>query len=157
VSEPTGDAVQPEAIYTIYFHGPAYQVLQSAWGIDGGVAGRMADDLPPNHVPAGRSTTTHPRLAELAFQAAGIWELGTTGTMALPLHVERVQFAGDPSSATGAITAMVRAEDDSFFVRVADASGATFVVMEGYRTVSLPTPVPDAAVAPLRAALGEHG
>ncbi len=157
VADPVGAAAGPESIYQIYFHGPAYQVLAAAWGIDGGAAGRMASELPPNHVPASRSTVTHPRLAELAFQASGIWEIGTTGTMALPMRVGRVRFGGDPDAADGAITAMVQPGDDEFTVRVADASGATFVVMEGYKTVSLPTQVPDAAVAPLRAALGEHG
>ncbi|HSF87346.1 MAG TPA: SDR family NAD(P)-dependent oxidoreductase, partial [Acidimicrobiia bacterium] len=157
VSAPRDEAAGPEAIYEIYFHGPAYQVLSAAWGIDGGAAGQFAADLPPNHLPAERSTVTHPRLAELAFQTSGIWEIGTTGTMALPLRVGRVRFAGDPDAASGPLIAMVDAGGGGFTVRVADRQGATFVVMEGYQTVSLPTQVPDTAVAPLRSALGEHG
>ncbi len=50
----------------------------------------MAADLPPNHQPADVPTVTDPRLIELCFQAAGVWEIGTTGILALPLHVDRV-------------------------------------------------------------------
>ena len=37
-----------------------------------------------------------PRLIELCFQTAGIWELGTTGRMALPSHIDRVELFGSP-------------------------------------------------------------
>jgi hypothetical protein len=139
-------------IYRIYFHGPAYQVLDEAWAGDGGVVGRMAADLPPNHVPEDGVTVTWPRLAELAFQASGIWEIGTTGTMALPASIDRVVFARDPRKAKGRILAVVAPGDGAFDVRVCDEEGRTYVVMEGYRTVALPTALPDEQVAPLRQA-----
>ncbi len=156
VAEPTDDAATPDEVYAVFFHGPAYQVLDRVWGTDGGAAGRLASDLPPNHQPESRATVTHPRLAELAFQASGIWEIGTTGTMALPLHVDRVVYAGNPKRADGAITAMVSPTEDGFNVRTADASGTTFVAMDGYRTVALPTRLSEDAIGPLRRAIGEH-
>ena len=52
------EAVERDAVYRIYFHGPAYQVLERAYRHDGEVVGRLADDLPPDHEPP---WTTEPR------------------------------------------------------------------------------------------------
>jgi hypothetical protein len=147
--------VGSDDIYRIYFHGPAYRVLEAAWRAGTGSAGLMAATLPPNHVPEAAATATHPRLAELCFQTAGMWEIGTSGRMALPLHVDRVVFGGEP--AKGRITAVATPVDGGFDVRVADDKGATLVDMRGYRTVPLPAPVPDDLSAPLRAAMGSEG
>ena len=54
------------------------------------VVGRMARGLPPDHLPAERPTRIAPRLIELCFQTAGIWEMGATGRLALPQHIEPV-------------------------------------------------------------------
>ena len=35
-------------------------------------------DLPGNHMPADRPTLMSPRLIELCFQTAGLWEMGGT-------------------------------------------------------------------------------
>ena len=83
-------------IYSVYFHGPAYQVLESAWKNGSGVVGLFADPLPPNHVPDGLPTLVSPRLIELSFQTAGVFELGTRGLMGLPLRVERVRPVRGP-------------------------------------------------------------
>ena len=84
-----------EAVYGVYFHGPAYQVLDRAWRDNGHVVGEFAGGLPADHEPAAQPTELAPRLIELCFQTAGVWELGDTGRMALPTHVDRVaRFAG---------------------------------------------------------------
>ncbi len=155
VEEPAARAAGAGDVYEIYFHGPAYQVLDKAWGTADAAAGLMAAELPANHVPDSAPTVTAPRLAELAFQASGIWEIGTTGVMALPMHIDRVVFAGDPAKAKGRLTAVVVPVDGGFDVRVADEKGTTFVVMEGYRTVPMPAGLPDEQVAPLRRAVTE--
>ena len=81
-----------DAIYRIYFHGPAYQVLDRAWRDDGDVVGRLADDLPPDHEPPERARPrSAPRLIELCFQTAGV--LGARHRRAgwrCPTHVDRV-------------------------------------------------------------------
>ena len=69
---------------------PAYQVLDEAWRADGDVVGRMVDDLPAEPGPADAPLATAPALTELCFQTAGVWEIGTTGSMALPMRVGRV-------------------------------------------------------------------
>ncbi len=148
-------AATPAEIYEIYFHGPAYQVLAAAGGSGTIAWGRLAGDLGPNHLPEELHTATHPRLAELAFQTAGVWEIGTSGVMALPQSIRSVSYAGDVATASGAIVAVMTADESGGFdVRVADGAGTTFVDMRGYRTVPLPGALPEASVAPLRRAVG---
>ena len=76
-------------VYRLYFHGPAYQVVAEGWQDDGAAVAGSPTDLPPNHEPADLPTVLAPRLVELCFQTAGLWEAGRTGRLALPAHVER--------------------------------------------------------------------
>ena len=48
---PTGRTLEPGVIYDLYFHGPAYQVLDAAWSIGDRVVGRLPAMLPPHHQP----------------------------------------------------------------------------------------------------------
>ncbi|NND35646.1 MAG: SDR family NAD(P)-dependent oxidoreductase, partial [Gammaproteobacteria bacterium] len=74
IEKPTpasGPSVDSNAVYQVYFHGPAYQVLESAWGGESDTAvGRFAADLPANHSPPDMPTRIEPRLIELCFQTA---------------------------------------------------------------------------------------
>ena len=149
VADTTVDAA---AIYAIYFHGPAYQVTDRAWIGDETVAGAMHTDLPPNHVPEDAPLVTQPRLTELAFQTAGVWEIGTTGRMALPMHIDRVSYATSRTPA-GRLHAVVTPAGEAFDAKVVDESGTAFMSMRGYRTVVMPAPVNDDEAAPLRAAM----
>jgi len=145
--------VGPEDVYQVYFHGPTYQVLASAWTDGDLVAGAMATDLPPNHVPDS-GTISGPRLVELCFQTAGMWEIGTTGAMALPMHIDRVVLATEsPSDALQDLVAVVRPVNGSFDAVVVDGSGQPLVAVDGYRTVQLPGALSDDDVAPLKEAM----
>ena len=93
---PTAATVEHDAVYRVYFHGPAYQVLDRAWRDDGARRRRLAGDLPPDHEPAEHADRVAPRLIELCFQTAGVWELGTTGRMALP-DARRPRRRGSPA------------------------------------------------------------
>jgi NAD(P)-dependent dehydrogenase (short-subunit alcohol dehydrogenase family) len=151
---PAGAAVDHEDVYRIYFHGPAYQVLDRAYRQDGEVVGVMAGGLPPDHEPADLPTVMVPRLIELCFQTAGVWELGTAGRLALPMHVDRVVRYPD-ADAPGRLAALVRPRPDgeTLDAKVVDEHGRVRVAVEGYRTVALPLPLDEAALAPLRAAV----
>ncbi len=146
--------VGPESIYEIYFHGPAYQVLERAWRHNGEVLGRFATDLPPDHEPAGEPMAAAPRLIELCFQTAGVWELGTRGRMALPTHVDRVIRYAD-ADAPGKLFAVVRPREDGSAIdaRVVDEQGHVRVLLEGYRTIELPGPLDSEALEPIRSAM----
>ncbi len=149
-----GDGVGSEAIYRIYFHGPAYQVLERAWRQDGMVVGRLAGDLPPDHEPATEPTEAAPRLIELCFQTAGVWQLGTEGRMALPTHVDRITRFAD-ADAPGSMVALVSPREDGTAIdaRVVDESGHVRVKLEGYRTVELPGSLDSEALEPISSAM----
>ena len=145
-----------EDIYRIYFHGPAYQVLEQAWADDGQMVGRLASGLPPAVHPEHRSLETAPRLLELAFQTAGVWEIGTTGTLNLPSRIGQVVFATGAAS-EDPITAVVHPGDGEATATVVDGAGRTLVELSGYRTIPLPLALDDELVAPLRRACGATG
>jgi NAD(P)-dependent dehydrogenase (short-subunit alcohol dehydrogenase family) len=132
--------ITAEAIYGIYFHGPAYQVLERA-GVDGDQAiGLLAAGLPSNTDPADAASVMAPRLIELCFQTAGVWDIKTTGTMALPLGLASVTAYRQPEEADGRLYAIVRALDggEAYDAQVVDERGNVYVTLKGYRTVDLP-------------------
>ena len=133
--------ITADAIYRVYFHGPAYQVLERA-NVQGSTAvGLMAANLPPNTSPAGTASVMAPRLIELCFQTAGVWDIRTTGTMALPLGIESVTTYRQPDEAQSQrLYALVEAVDggDAYHARVVDETGNVYITLKGYRTVDLP-------------------
>jgi hypothetical protein len=148
---PEGVIAGHDDVYRVYFHGPAYQVLDRAYRRNGEFVGRMSPDLPGDHEPADQPLQTGPRLTELCFQTAGVWEIGTAGRMGLPTRVDRVtRFAGADDG--GRLTALVRPRPDGAVdADVVDEHGAVRLRLEGYRTTTLPVPLDEAAIAPLRA------
>ncbi len=150
-----GTPVIDDDIYQVYFHGPAYQVLDAAWRTDGIVIGRMNPALPPDRQPQDAPMLTEPRLVELCFQTAGVWQIGTTGRMGLPQQIDRVQILRSASQAQGKLHAIVTPRDGgvSFDAHVADEAGNLYVVLRGYRTAELPEDVAPDKRKPLRAAM----
>ncbi len=137
---PAGQTVEADTIYRVYFHGPAYQVLERAWWDGVRMVGLMADDLPPNHHPADLKTLMEPRMIELCFQTAGLWDLGIQGRMCLPQHFEEVRLERSPDRAEGRLyaTATPDAAKGSFDVEVFDEAGNRYLYLAGYRTIPLP-------------------
>jgi hypothetical protein len=140
---PPADAmpIDRAPIYKIYFHGPSYQVLERAQVAGAEVTGLMADALPPAVAPAEARTLMAPRLIELCFQAAGIWQIATQSTMALPASLAGVTCYRQPEEAAGRrLYAHVTALEDGqrFEARVLDELGQVYVALQGYQTVKLP-------------------
>ncbi|MBP6017200.1 MAG: SDR family NAD(P)-dependent oxidoreductase, partial [Candidatus Promineofilum sp.] len=133
--------IESDAVYRVYFHGPAYQVLERA-DVQGNTAiGLMTANLPPNTNPAEAASVMAPRLIELCFQTAGVWDIQTTGTMALPLGLESVTTYKQPAEANGhRLYSLVTAQDNgaTYHAQVVDETGAVYVELKGYRTVALP-------------------
>lgn len=146
-----GSVAARDAVYGIYFHGPAYQVLDAAWRADGAVVGRLAADLPPNHRPDGPLQVA-PRLIELCFQTAGVWELGTHGRMALPAGIDRVEVFAGAAEGDG-LHAVVVPREGGADAEVRDGDGRVRVRLTGYRTIELPGAMDEEALAPLRDAM----
>jgi hypothetical protein len=78
-----------------------------------------------------------PRLIELCFQTAGLYEIAVQQRMGLPLHLDRVCLYRTPESAGGPLFAVVTpaAGGATFDVAVVDAAGNRYLGLSGYRTV----------------------
>jgi len=132
--------VDAAKIYHIYFHGPAYQVLDRAW-LDGEVMiCQMSEDLPSDHDPSTGPTLIGPRLIELCFQTAGLLEISEHNRMGLPLYVHQVIWSCTPELAAGPLFAVVTpdASGEKFDAEVVDTRGNRYLRLTGYRTVTLP-------------------
>jgi NAD(P)-dependent dehydrogenase (short-subunit alcohol dehydrogenase family) len=130
-----------DAVYAVYFHGPAYQVIEKAAVEGDGVVAVMAKGLPPNAEPSGAQALVAPRLLELCFQAAGLWLLAKKQTMGLPTALERaVAYRGEAAAVGRRLFATVEARGDgeTFDARVVDETGLVHAEVVGYRTVALP-------------------
>jgi hypothetical protein len=146
VSPPTMHAdrtVDAADIYRIYFHGPAYQVLERAWWDGNRMIGMLAKNLPANHHPAELPTVMSPRLIELCFQTAGLWEIGKEGSMGLPRLVNCVTAPCGATLPDTRLYAVITPDpvSGSFDAEVVDASGKRYVQLSGYRTVATPNAV----------------
>jgi acyl carrier protein/NADP-dependent 3-hydroxy acid dehydrogenase YdfG len=152
----TGEGgVGHDAVYGVYFHGPAYQVLDRAWREDGHFVGSFAGELPADHEPASQPTEFAPRLIELCFQTAGLWEIGIVGKMALPMHIDRV-VCFTAADAPGRLWAIVNPRDGGVDAEVVDDTGRVRVRLEGYRTIEMPGALEAEALARLRTAIGSE-
>jgi hypothetical protein len=149
--------IAPADVYRLYFHGPAYQVVGEAWRGDGAAVGRLAEHLPADHEPATAPTLLGPRLEELCFQVAGLWEAGHEGRLALPAHVDRLSVLGEVATGEDeALVAIARPTPGTtgvFDCRVLDPDGRILLRLDGYRTVPMPGPLAEEVRAPLRAVL----
>jgi len=155
----TSDSVVEAAeIYHVYFHGPAYQVLERAWWDGKRMVGLMAQNLPRNHQPADQPTLMAPRLIELCFQTAGLWELGAQNRFGLPQDVQQVSLLRAPDLAEGKLYALVtpNPEDGSFDAEVVDAKGNRYMYLCGYRTAALPSNVDPKTSKALQALLAKE-
>ena len=142
-SPAAGRIIEAADIYRLYFHGPAYQVVERAWWDGNRVVGLMAKNLPDNHHPSELPVLMAPRLIELCFQTAGIWEMGVQSRMGLPQQIDRVALLRSPDLAEGRLYAVVTPNQaqGSFDAEVVDPAGNRYVQLSGYRTVSLPNSI----------------
>ena len=136
-AEPDGHRIESEDIYRVYFHGPAYRVIKQAWWSEKGAVGEMSAYLPDNHQPSGQPLAIAPRLIELCFQTAGLWEMAVEHRMGLPRHVDRVTFYRVPDETAGPLFALVTPDPaaGTFDADVVDRTGTRYLHMAGYRTV----------------------
>ena len=152
---PQGRIIEASEIYRLYFHGPAYQVVERAWWDGQRMIGLLAKGLTANHVPPDWPTLMAPRLIELCFQTAGLWEMGTQGRMGLPQHVDCVSSAPATEPSDARLYAVVTPDTngDSFDAEVVDTEGNRCLWLSGYRTVAIPNAVDAAQLKRLQAAM----
>jgi acyl transferase domain-containing protein/NAD(P)-dependent dehydrogenase (short-subunit alcohol dehydrogenase family)/acyl carrier protein len=149
---PTAHAIEAREIYQLYFHGPAYQVLERAWWDGERMLGLMAQNLPDNHQPATLPTLVCPRLVELCFQTAGLWEMGTQARMGLPAAIERLTVLRAPAASR--LYAIVHPRPDlvNFSAEVVDSDGNVYLQLTGYRTAAVSGAIDSGRLKALQAA-----
>jgi NAD(P)-dependent dehydrogenase (short-subunit alcohol dehydrogenase family) len=144
--------VKAEEIYKLYFHGPAFQVLEGVQRAGDTVLGKLNKELPAI-TRAGHSLLSTPTLVELCLQTAGIWEIGKTGIMALPRSIHSLTLYRQSINGA-AIYAEVKPVlsgngELSFDARVVDSQGRLYLELKDYRTSPMPDTVEPALRAPL--------
>jgi Polyketide synthase dehydratase N-terminal domain len=140
--QPPADVnVDDRAIYRVYFHGPAYRVLEGV-RLDGDHAvGVLRRDLPPNAEDAEAAELVLPRLVELCFQTAGIIDIADRDLLGLPAQLAALRVYRAPAPGARLFAEVRRGEGDGGFdARVLDADGNVHVALSGYRTVALARP-----------------
>jgi acyl transferase domain-containing protein/NAD(P)-dependent dehydrogenase (short-subunit alcohol dehydrogenase family) len=151
-------SIPSSVIYDVLFHGPAYQVLAEERVSGRNAAGALTAGLPDDHMPMTTPFALQPRLMELCLQTSGVWELATSGRLALPLGIERAEAAPAGITAAGRVTAQATARDDGAFdVVVSDEAGTVLVRMRGYRSIALPGGGDANAIRLLQAAATAEG
>jgi NAD(P)-dependent dehydrogenase (short-subunit alcohol dehydrogenase family)/acyl carrier protein len=153
---PSTAAVDAADIYRVYFHGPAFKVLEKVWTDGKRVIGLMAADLPAGHSPAELPLLTDPRLIELCFQTAGAWELGTSGRLALPSRIGELSWLEVPEMSPGTrlFAVVTPLPGGGFDAEAIDSTGRVHARLRGYTTIALPAAIDEAHLAPFRAAFG---
>jgi hypothetical protein len=134
-----GATIDAHEVYRLYFHGPAYRVIEKAWWDGTRMIGRMAAGLTSNHIPESLPTIMSPRLIELCFQTAGLWEIASRSRMGLPQHLDSVTVLA-PEPVGVQLFAVVTPDSNRgmFDADVVDANGQRYVHLSGYRTVEVP-------------------
>ncbi|MDM7995676.1 MAG: SDR family NAD(P)-dependent oxidoreductase [Acidobacteriota bacterium] len=150
-----GTKVTGDQIYKIFFHGPAYQVIDGAWKNGDQIIGQFAQNLPPNHDPAELPVLASPRFLEMCFQSASLKGLVFQSQLGLPDSFREFRILAAPDKDPNAILfAVVTSDtDNGYDVKIVDGKGNVYLVLQGYRTMNLPDPVPADLLEPLKKGL----
>jgi len=149
--------LKKEEIYRLYFHGPAFQVIDEVCRSGDGLVGRLCMERPPLSADF-PSPVNGPSLVELCMQTAGVWQIGKTGALGLPNAIQSLAFYPQEAK-KGPFFAQVRPvtrEDGqiSFDAWVVDAQGRLYLEMKGYRTAPLPYTADPELLRPLQTLVG---
>jgi acyl transferase domain-containing protein len=157
IGRPEGNIVEAAEIYRLYFHGPAYQVVERAWWDGKRMVGLMSGGLPANHQPADLPARIAPRLIELCFQTAGIWEMGIESRMGLPQHIDRVSLLSETPPGARVYAVVLPKTERGFDAEIIDEQGNCYLRLEGYRTVAVPAALDADRVKALHDAMSLEG
>ena len=93
-------------------------------------------------------------LVELCFQTAGIWEIGKTGTMALPRAIESLTIYRQSINGANIYAVVIPSASANgelhFDARVVDSYGRLYLDLKDYRTSPMPDAVEPSLLAPLQ-------
>jgi NAD(P)-dependent dehydrogenase (short-subunit alcohol dehydrogenase family) len=139
-------------IYKLYFHGPAFQVLEGVQRNGNTVLGKLNRQIPPLSQQE-KSMISVPILVELCLQTAGVWDIGKAGTLSLPksigaLRLYESKVNGLPIYAE--VQPVTASDGQQYFdARVVDSKGQVYLEIEKYRTSPLPYSVEQELLTPV--------
>jgi len=145
--------VDAKDIYQLYFHGPAFQVLQGVQQDGEFVLGRCQFG-PLEEVDRLLNAASQPLLVESCFQTAGVWEIGHDGRFSLPRSIGKLSLY--PISMNGhAVYTCVRPRNTNngqvtFDAWVVDDQGQIYMEMHDYQTSPLMADLEELSVKPFR-------
>ena len=157
-------ALRAEEIYHLYFHGPAFRVLEGVSFSGGVLTGKLNRTRPP--LAANLSSGVNaPALVELVMQTAAAWEIGNAGALCLPYLLTRLTihsplFTRDPEGVTdtgifAVVTPHSRPDGVTVFDgHVVDGRGMLYLSIEGYQSSPLPYTAEEHQLQPFRKLLG---
>ncbi|MBP1625095.1 MAG: beta-ketoacyl synthase, partial [Acidobacteria bacterium] len=153
-----GVRAEAPSIYKVYFHGPAYQVIDSAWRSGEQWIGAFARNLPANHEPADLPVIASPRLVELCFQTASLAGLALQSKLGLPHAFEELSILSVPAREPGAglFSVVVPKPDGTYDAKLIDEKGEVYLILRGYKTMELPDPVRADLLKPIQQGLREE-
>ena len=142
-------------IYRVYFHGPAYQVIDSAWRAGGNIIASFAKNLPANHEPSDLPVSASPRFVELCFQTASLAGLARQSRLGLPYAFRELTVVSIPEKELDAafFSAVATNPDGTYDAKVIDGKGKVYLILRGYQTMDLPDPVSADLLQPIKQAL----
>jgi len=150
-----GPRAEASQIYRVFFHGPAYRVIESAWRSGDRVIGLYAKNLPSNHEPADLPLAASPRSVEMCFQSASLAGLALQSRLGLPYAFRELQIAAQPDAAQDAdqFAVVTPHPDGSYDVKMVDSRGNVTMILRGYQTMELPDPVQADLLEPIQRGL----
>ena len=173
-------AVNAEAVYALFFHGPAFRVVRGASSTGDGMLCEWQADLPPlTRAARAAPGDSHaeapwpdPRWLELCLQAAGLLEIATTRRMLIPHRIDRIEHLPVPVPVAVRVPehapercgprrlfafaqrACRGAAEGAIDIDLVDEHHTLLLRVSGYHTVPLPFPPDTQAVAALARAFG---
>ncbi len=145
-------SVKKEDIYRLYFHGPAFQVLEGVERTNGTVVGKLQTGL-PSFTANKQNLVSLPLLVELCLQTAGVYEIGATGALSLPQSIGSLTLHQLAMGVEDLFAEVYPKRDTDgrvyFDARVVDGKGTVYLEMHRYQTSSMPYAADKNLVKPL--------
>ena len=129
--------VASPAVYGLFFHGPAFQVVHSAALNDGDMWCEIAPTVASLWERGARGEPVAAQQIELCLQTAGLLEVATSERMMIPKRISCIdRGTGNPSASR--IARARRSGQDSFDIELWDDAQQLVCRVVGYETQPLP-------------------
>jgi acyl transferase domain-containing protein/NAD(P)-dependent dehydrogenase (short-subunit alcohol dehydrogenase family) len=144
--------LQAEDIYKLYFHGPAFQVLEGVQKNGETVLGKLNKQIPPL-MDSDKKLVSVPILVELCLQTAGVWDIGIDGSLSLPHSIGALRLFENKVNGLAIFAEVQPVTEDNgkryFNARVIDSKGQIYLEIDQYRTSPLPYGVEKELLTPI--------